>query len=98
MNNCDHCGDTLTPNAAATSRRALSGRVLCWLCRVRLTPRFTSPHQSPKGCTETLRPTGYGLYVCDLTTPAGSFQGSGLTEEQAISRARSAARTVGALA
>lgn len=97
MSTCAHCPRKVPATSAAVCRRALSGLVLCWRCRRQHAPSFTSPHQSPAGCTETLQPSGYGRYLAQLTTPAGTFTGSGLTEELALSRARSAARAAGVL-
>jgi len=94
---CDCCPNRLMESEAAGSRRALSGAVLCWRCRRRQYPAFTPVHQLPAGCAALVRPTGYGQYVCDLATPAGTFQGGGWTDELALSRARAAATLAGAL-
>lgn len=94
---CNCCPRQVMASEARLSIRACEGRVLCDLCRRREYPVFPVVHEAPTGCAVRLRPSGYGRFECDLTTPAGTFTAAAMTDHQAISRARQMAVQAGAI-
>lgn len=87
---CAQCSRPVPPSVARACSVAL-GEIVCDVCRLRGRPTFPTVHQAPAGCVVTFRPTGFGRFLCELVTPAGStFYGAGLTDALALSRARAA--------
>lgn len=94
---CDCCPNRLMESEATISRRALSGAVLCSVCRMRARS-FATVHQVPAGCSVVVRGTGYGLWSAVLTAPDGrEFTSAALTDHRAVACARAAAVAAGAL-
>jgi hypothetical protein len=96
--NCETCETLLKAAEAQVSRRALSGRTLCWRCRRRQYPTFTVPHQLPVGFSATGRWSGYGRpeVAVTRTTDGRTWTGGGLTDYDAFRNATAQARQEGA--
>lgn len=94
---CDCCPNRLLASEAVVSRRALSGRALCWHCRLQARA-VPTVHAVPAGCAAEVSGTGYGLWNATLRTADGrEFAGGGWTDYEALTSARAAATAAGAL-
>lgn len=95
---CPGCPRMVKEGEARVCRRALRGRVVCCICRIREYPDFEPLDQPPPGCSHRLGCTGYGEWTATLTVRDGrEFIAGGRTDQIALSNARFQARQAGAL-